>query len=182
MFRHILVLDIWDKEKGVPVTMVKSFNDPDKAQAYLREFCNDLRPNTVWKERSKETLRLMAPGAVLSLSGYNKSVMPYVEVVTVYLVQDEDPENDCYQLIMRDAMNEMTQAMNEMEDRDDCSHLEYYVEVTTKFLQYFLEKENDLKTWREELEKNESKECDSGQTEGNHEVRHDHSGADPEQG
>lgn len=129
MERVVVVFDILNPVNGMTVRMTKLWNTAESASAYINEY-TDRRSDLTWKynDNSDPAFKEMSPGAVVEFYGYSDP-MKCDDMITVYHVEAEDPEEDPYKRIIRDVVSKYDNENKDDIPEDEAPHLEYAIEM-----------------------------------------------------
>lgn len=116
MERVIVVFDIYNPEIDTSSRLVKLWNSDDAASAYVNNYINK-RSDLHWKYTDGDELKGWAPGSIIELHGYADEHVK--DIITVYHVEAEDPDEDPMKRILRTAIPMFEKSAEEASESED---------------------------------------------------------------
>ena len=136
MERVVALFDIDNAEIKQPTRIVKLWNTDEEAINYVDNYTSSVREGFTWTYCANETLQATAPGAVIELYGYSdKAKTDIRDIITVYHIEAEDPDNDPMKRILRTLVKDFTECFKNGDASDEeLEHIPYTVEVLKRIL------------------------------------------------
>ena len=116
MKRFIVVFDVCDEKTQLFVQTVRLFNDYDRMTNFVTGYIDQYEPERYWAttDDEEELKKLTVDGKmIMSLHGYRRETPDETDlpdIISIYSVDDEDPENDPYRVILNNCCNELSEA------------------------------------------------------------------------
>lgn len=148
MERIVALFDIGNTETKQPTRIVKLWNTDEEAISYVDNYTSSVRKGFTWTYCANETLQATAPGAVIELYGYSdKAKTDIRDIITVYHVGAEDPDNDPMKRLLRALVRDFTECFENGDAADEeLEHMPYTIAVLERILKNVDEIEAKYKT------------------------------------
>lgn len=136
MERVVVVFDIYNLEIDTSSRLVKLWNSDEAASAYVNDYVNK-RSDLYWGYTDGDELKDWAPGSVIELHGYSDKLHTDVkDIITVYHVEAEDPDEDQTKRLLRISLSDFETASEEAfeENDEEAPYLKYTAECFRRML------------------------------------------------